>query len=282
MTTLSSFQKQHPAFAGNLKSIDRGYVSKNGKPSKCWEWQGAVFSNGYGRLTTPVVTKAERFLRTHRYSLFLKRGNKAIPPSMKALHRCDNRLCCNPKHIYMGDHAQNMKDMKERGRASKGTSHFRSVFTEDDVQVIRFLKDEASFTLSELVAMFGDSKSSLSKITSPSRNLWAHVKPISTEKELISLLKLLKKRGRIYPIPSISNQSAAQRNIKILSRETLAGLVDTFGQIKTAEMLTITRRQVRHWLENDGSIIYKDGDLSWTPSKDTATHYLTIVNKYAA
>lgn len=283
MTTLSAFQKTYPMFKNLLKAIDRGYVSKSGAISKCWEWQGVAFANGYGRLSSPIETKHEKFHRTHRFVLYLKIGKKRIPKGMKCLHKCDNPICCNPKHIYMGDHAQNMRDMKERGRAPKGSSHARSVFSEDDVKLIRFLKDEAAFTLTELVEAFQESKSTISKITSAHRSLWQHVTPISDERELKQVLNRLKKAKRLSKVSEVNNYAASQRKGKTLSKDTLNGLVDTFGQIKAASMLNITRRQIRHWLEEEGRVIYEKGELSWVAGRiRDANYYRNLVNEFVS
>ena len=61
---------------------------------------------------------------------------------MWALHTCDNSLCCNPRHLYQGDHVQNMRDMAERGRMA-GERHPASKITAEEAAVIRSSKERS-------------------------------------------------------------------------------------------------------------------------------------------
>lgn len=99
-----------------MKTVEERFwskVNKNGPvPShmphlgQCWEWVGCKFDTGYGRFHfNGKSTQASRF------SYALKFG----PLKQWALHKCDNRLCVNPDHIYDGDTSQNMADRKQRG-----------------------------------------------------------------------------------------------------------------------------------------------------------------------
>lgn len=77
--------------------------------SGCWEYQGTINSNGYGQLAF-----AGRRISTHRLSWMLFNG--PIPDGLFACHRCDNKKCVNPEHLYVGTHQDNMKDAVERRR----------------------------------------------------------------------------------------------------------------------------------------------------------------------
>jgi hypothetical protein len=89
-------------------------VDKSGGPGTCWPWTGSVSSSGYGSLT-----HAGRGIKAHRRAWELTNG--AIPPGdgphgTCVCHRCDNPLCCNPAHLFLGTTADNTHDMIAKGR----------------------------------------------------------------------------------------------------------------------------------------------------------------------
>lgn len=80
----------------------------------CWGWLGFVDSKGYGRVNAWIDGK-RRSQGAHRISWFIHNG--AIPEGMHVLHQCDNPICTRPDHLRLGTHAENMREMAERGRA---------------------------------------------------------------------------------------------------------------------------------------------------------------------
>lgn len=72
----------------------------------CWNWQKSRNHKGYGLMSVKGVTSI-----AHRYSYAKYHG--PIGRSL-VLHRCDNPPCVNPEHLYLGSHADNMRDCRER------------------------------------------------------------------------------------------------------------------------------------------------------------------------
>lgn len=78
---------------------------------ECWPWRLSLNRpGGYGRL----MIGGKRGVPSHRAAWTAANG--VIPIGMKVLHRCDNPLCCNPAHLFLGTLAANNADRHAKGR----------------------------------------------------------------------------------------------------------------------------------------------------------------------
>jgi|688.fasta_scaffold1124452_1 hypothetical protein len=84
------------------------------KTETCWEWQGSLNIKGYGKFH--ARNKNNKIYATHRLSWILNNGE--IIDNLHVLHKCDNRKCCNPDHLFLGTHRDNMDDMVNKGRSN--------------------------------------------------------------------------------------------------------------------------------------------------------------------
>lgn len=84
-------------------------LEKENSQNACWKWPGKTDAKGRGR----VWLKGKIEL-AHR--AVWKTKNGSIPAGKILCHHCDNAGCVNPSHIYVGTHADNMRDMKDRKR----------------------------------------------------------------------------------------------------------------------------------------------------------------------
>jgi len=109
------------------------YIDKNG-PGGCWLWCRSFDTWGYGQVWVDQVKYS-----THRFIWEMYNG--PIPKGFCVCHSCDNPPCCNPDHLFLGTHDDNMRDMKEKGRsnggAPAGEGNGRAKITWEEVKTIR-------------------------------------------------------------------------------------------------------------------------------------------------
>ena len=80
------------------------------KQEGCWGWKGSIIRNNYG-----TVKYENKNLFSHRVSWIIYKGE--IPKGMLVCHSCDNPICTNPEHLFLGTYKDNMQDMIKKGRA---------------------------------------------------------------------------------------------------------------------------------------------------------------------
>lgn len=100
----------------------------------CWNWKASLNHKGYGQFKVNGVV-----LGAHRVAYELEHGT--IPKGLQILHKCDNRKCVNPNHLYAGTAGDNITDREKRNpvdRAICGVTHTK--FTAAEIQEIRKLK----------------------------------------------------------------------------------------------------------------------------------------------
>lgn len=133
-------------------------------PDGCWTWTGARV-RGYGQFQVRRGTTR----RAHRVSWELANG--AIPDDLYVLHRCDNRGCVRPDHLFLGDHLDNMRDAVQKGRMTgpRGEAQGRHILTAEQARIIKTSRETGRV----LAARYGVSESTVSKIRRGTN--WAHV-----------------------------------------------------------------------------------------------------------
>lgn len=144
-----------------------------GAPSDCWLWTAATANKGYG-----TVRAGGKLRGAHRVAYEAAHGEGSAA-GLVVRHRCDTPACVNPVHLEIGTHADNVRDMMERGRhvapGLKGGANASAKLTEDDVRTIRtaYVRGSRTHGLRALARPLGVDHSLIRKIVR--HELWAHV-----------------------------------------------------------------------------------------------------------
>lgn len=99
-----------------MEAIEKRFwkkVLRSLDPNKCWLWRAGKLGLYGGFRYGPRMHLA------HRMSWMFAHG-ELPPPHVKVCHKCDNRLCCNPSHLFLGTQQQNIADMVSKGRQARG------------------------------------------------------------------------------------------------------------------------------------------------------------------
>lgn len=153
------------------KSVNR-FLAKIKNAELCWEWTGALDGHGYGQM---LVNK--KGISAYRFAWQTFYGE--IPKGMSVCHKCDNPICVNPLHLFLGTHADNMADMAAKGRADnghlQGEDHPMCKLTEKDVLEIRrvYITSHKEFGAVPLAKKYNVTSSMIYLIAK--RKSWKHI-----------------------------------------------------------------------------------------------------------
>lgn len=133
------------------------FWSKVKKTDSCWLWT-AKTDGGYGRFWYEG-----RLVGAHRFSWLLANDEM---PSLHVLHKCDNPLCVNPDHLFLGTDKDNHLDRDIKGKNG------RAILTQDQVKDIINSQEKQN----KLAERYGVHESQISRIK---RNkAWRHVQRV--------------------------------------------------------------------------------------------------------
>lgn len=157
ITRLAPLYQREPRFWSKAHLRDSG----------CLEWTRQLNHSGYG-----AVRVGDQKWAAHRRAWQLAYGD--IPPGLNVCHRCDNRKCIHPDHLFLGTQRDNLADMTAKGRRAvvQGEQHPFHKITADDVRAIR-AGISAGATQMDMARRYGVSKAVVRRIVV--RHAWAHV-----------------------------------------------------------------------------------------------------------
>ena len=140
--------------------IERFWAKVN-KTKSCWDWTAYIYHHGYGSFKTKLGTKY-----AHRLSWTLHFGE--IEEGKYVLHKCDNRACVNPDHLFLGTQAENLQDMANKKRSQIGIKHWNVKLSAFDILEIKRLSD-SGLSSSEIAKKFPVNRRQISRVLSGER-----------------------------------------------------------------------------------------------------------------
>ena len=136
-----------------------------GTNGRCWNWQGSK-RDGYG-----IFHTGRSMANAHRVAWEFMVG--PIPKGMLVLHKCDNRACCNPKHLFLGTIQDNMDDRNRKMRQAHGIGNWNATLTDAQVRHIRTFKSFKRGEAKALAAYYGVTTGTLYHVRT--RRSWRHL-----------------------------------------------------------------------------------------------------------
>lgn len=134
----------------------------------CWPFKGYIGKNGYGYISYKLKKRT-----AHRLAWELTHGD---PGELCVLHRCDNRRCCNPDHLFLGTVLDNQRDMVAKGRQARGEHQGGSKLTTLDVQLIRWSHKLGVASQAQIARVWGVTQSNISHVVRDiAGRTWRHV-----------------------------------------------------------------------------------------------------------
>jgi hypothetical protein len=151
--------------------INKHGPKKRYMATRCWLWTAGKNAAGYGQLRYEGAAQC-----AHRVSWQVRRGT--IPGKLSVLHKCDERACVRPGHLFLGTQTDNMQDAKRKGRLltprgdrngsslhpesrAYGERNGQAVLTDAAVREIRRKHVSGGFTYAALGKYYGCTQSNI-------------------------------------------------------------------------------------------------------------------------
>lgn len=125
----------------------------------CFVWLGSADDLGYG-----TISYRSKPTKAHRLAYQLAHGD--IPDNLIVCHKCDVPSCINVNHLFLGTHADNMRDRDKKGRQydRTGTKNGRAKLDLAKANEIRQLYGSQKISKAKIGRMFAVSAQAISDV----------------------------------------------------------------------------------------------------------------------
>lgn len=140
----------------------------------CWNWTGAKNKQtGYGFTYAigengPIIPR--RQVRVHRWAW--EQINGPVPDGMVVCHQCDNKLCINPDHLFIGTSQDNTADRHTKERDARGEVQGSAKLTNEAIREMRILHSQG-VSQTRLGQIYDVTQSTVSRVVL--RKGWKHI-----------------------------------------------------------------------------------------------------------
>jgi len=149
--------------------LELRFWSKVDKSNDCWNWTRSN-SNGYGCF----YFGHKRYIAS-RLAYEITYGK--IPDGIDVCHKCDNKACVRPDHLFLGTAKDNMQDCINKGRWGSRQGEKNSQAKLTPIKVVNLRKDYAcrQFSIKELSGKYSITKSTIYRIIKGNYKGWSHI-----------------------------------------------------------------------------------------------------------
>lgn len=125
----------------------------------CWNWTGSLNAYGYGQFQCRAYFGGKKSATSAaRASWVIHNG--PVSDEVMVCHRCDNRLCVNPDHLFLGTAQDNSSDMVAKSRQQRGEKCWKAKLSHEKAFAIRWLR-ASGWKISKIADEYGVTPSAI-------------------------------------------------------------------------------------------------------------------------